>query len=97
MSTLGLYPKELVPDHLYFQWPDRTKTQHMCQKILKEGDGYHNYLRFPDLRDNNFDVMHSEIALDNVYLVCAETFKYKPTGNYSGFITYSNTLFFAGI
>ena len=28
-------------------------------------------------------------------MVCAEIVKAKPTGNYSGFITYSNTIYFS--
>ena len=27
----------------YFQWPTRTKTQHLYQKLLKEGNGDHKY------------------------------------------------------
>ena len=34
------------------------------------------------------------IALDKIDLAYAETVKYKPTGNDSGFITYSNTMYF---
>ena len=40
--------------------------------------------------------MQSAIELDKVDLVCAETVKSKPTVNYSGFITYSNTIDFSG-
>ena len=25
MSTLGLYPEDIVPEKFYFQWPVRTK------------------------------------------------------------------------
>ena len=35
------------------------------------------------------------MALDKVDLEFEETFKVKPTGNDSGFITYSNTINFA--
>ena len=45
MYTIGLYHEELVPYNLYFQWPDRTKMQHMYQKLLKEGNGDNKYLR----------------------------------------------------
>ena len=41
--------------------------------------------------------MCSAITLDKVDLVCAETIKNKPTGNHSGFITYSNKIYFSGI
>ena len=41
--------------------------------------------------------MCSVIALDKVDLVCVETVKDKPTGNDSGFITYSITICFLGI
>ena len=54
MSTLGLYPEELVPENLYFQLPARTKVQHMYQNILKEGNGDHKYLRCLDLRETKF-------------------------------------------
>ena len=69
----------------------------MYQNILKEGDGAHNYLRCLDLRYNNFEVLRPEISLDKVDLVCEETVKNKPTRNDSGFITYSNTIYFYGI
>ena len=59
----------------------------LYQKILKEGNGDHKYLRCTDLWYNNFEVLRSEIALDKVNLECAETVKYKPTRNYSGFIS----------
>ena len=61
---------------------------------MKEGNGDQKYLRCTDLQDNNFEVMNSEIALDKVYLECAEKFKAKTNGNDSGFITYSNTIYF---
>ena len=32
LSTVGLYPKELDPEDLYYQWPARTKTQCLYQK-----------------------------------------------------------------
>ena len=60
----------------------------MYHKFLKEGNGYHKFIRCPDLGDNNFEVLRSEITLDNVDIDCAETVKAKPTGNDSGFITY---------
>ena len=50
-----------------------------------------------NLRYNNFEIICSAIALDKVYLACAEMVKAKPTGNYSVFITYSNTIYFSRI
>ena len=41
--------------------------------------------------------MYSDILLYKVDLVCAESVKAKPTINYSGLITYPNTIFFSGI
>ena len=41
VSTLELYPRELVPN-IYFLWPNRTKIQRMYQKLLKESNGDHN-------------------------------------------------------
>ena len=41
--------------------------------------------------------MRSVIALYKVYLACSETDKSKPTGNGSGFITYSSMIYFSGI
>ena len=38
--------------------------------------------------------MYSAITLNKVGLECAETVKYKPTENYSGFISYPNTINF---
>ena len=67
--------------------------QYIYHKLLKEFDGDYKYLRFPDLWDNIFEVLCSAIALYKLDLVCAETFKYKPTINDSGFITYSSTIY----
>ena len=97
MSTLGLYPEELVQENLYFQWPSRTKIQCMYKRLLKEVNGDHKYLRCTYIQDNNFDLLRSEIALDKFDLECAETVKYKPTVNDSCFITYSNTFNFSFI
>ena len=41
--------------------------------------------------------MSSSIMLYKVDPVCAKTVKSKPTVKYSGFITYSNTIYFSGI
>ena len=71
--------------------------QHIYQTPLKEGNGYHKYLQCPDIQDNNFEIMCSTISLNKVDLACSKTVKAKPTGNYSGFITYSNTVYVAGI
>ena len=45
----------------------------------------------------NFDVLSSAIALNKIDLDCAETVKSKPTGNGSGFITYSKKINVYGI
>ena len=71
ISTLGIYPEEIVPENFHFQSPSRTKVQHVYQKILKEGNGDHNYLRLIEVQDKNFDVLRSEIVLDKFDLVCA--------------------------
>ena len=49
----------------------------------------------PDLGDNNFEVLRSEISLYKVDLDCSATVKYKSIGNDSDFITYSNIINFA--
>ena len=64
----------------------------MHHNLLKEGNSDRKYLRCLDLRDNNFEVLRLEIALDKADLGCAETVKSKPTGYYSGFIIYLNFL-----
>ena len=88
LSTLVPYTEEFDPENFYLQWPTRTKMQHMYENILKEGNYSHKFSRSPDLQENNFQVLHSEIALDKVDLGCAATVKDKPTGNDSDFITY---------
>ena len=70
MSTLGLYPEDNVTEIFYFQWPAKTKMQCMFQKILKEDNVDHNFLRCSYLQEKNFEVMHSEIVLDKVDLEC---------------------------
>ena len=49
LSNLGRYPEELYKGNFYFQWPTRTKTQHVYQEILKERNGDQEYLRCPYL------------------------------------------------
>ena len=70
------------------------KCNVFIKNFFKEFNGDQKYIRCPDLRDNNFEVMHSAITFYKVDLTCAETVKYKPTGNDSGFITYSNKTHF---
>ena len=82
LFTLGLYPEYIDTDNFYFQWPSRTKMQRL----------YH--LRSPYLRDNNFEVLYSAIALDIIDLNFVDIVKDKPTGNDLGFITYLNTIEF---
>ena len=66
----------------------------MYQNLFKEVNIDHNFLRYPDLRDNNFEFLRLTIALDKVNLDFAATVKSKPTGNDSVFIAYSNTINF---
>ena len=66
----------------------------MYQNFLKEGNGDHNFLRCPDIQDNNFEVLISAIALEKFNLECEENVKAKTTANYSFFIAYSNTINF---
>ena len=47
----------------------------MHQKLLKEGNGDHKYLRCLYLRDKQIEVIPSEIALDKVNLDFAELLK----------------------
>ena len=69
----------------------------MYQNLLKEGSGDHKYLSCQDLQELFFEVLRSEIELDKVDLVCAETVKPKPTGSNSSFITYAITSYFSGV
>ena len=91
LTNLGLYPEEIDTKQICFQWYTRTKMQHMYQNFLKEGNGDHNFLWCTVHQDNNSGVLRSAMALNKVGLECAKLFKAKPTGDYSGFITYSNT------
>ena len=95
MSTLGVYPEDIVPEKFYFQWPDRNKIQIIYQRILKEFNSDHNYLRFLDLRDNNFKILRLKNSLDKVHFLCAENVKSKPIRNYSKFdCLFKHNLFF---
>ena len=67
----------------------------MYHNFLKEVNSDSKYLRFTDLRDNNFEVLLSATTLDKIDLDCAENVRAKPTVNNSGFITYSNTINFS--
>ena len=64
---------------------------------MKEGNVGQKISRCPNIRDNNFNVLRSAIALNKVDLECAENVRAKPTGNNLSFITYSNTIDFSGI
>ena len=66
----------------------------MHQKLLKDGNCDQKYLRCPELRGNNFEVLRSAIILGKVDLECVETVNAKPTGNNLGFTTTSNTINF---
>ena len=63
---------------------------------MKKVNSDQKYLRCLDILDKNSEVLRSAIPLDKVDLECAETVKAKPTGNDSGFVTYSNTINFSG-
>ena len=67
----------------------------MYQNLFKEGNGDHKFLKCAYLLDNNFDILPLTIALYKAELECTEIVKAKPTRNYSGFITYSNTINFS--
>ena len=54
MSTLGLYPEEVVSENFCFRWPPRTKMQHIYQNLLKEVNSDHKYLRCTDIQDTKF-------------------------------------------
>ena len=41
MFNLGLYPGDIATENIYFQWPGRTKTQRIYQRLLKEGNDNH--------------------------------------------------------
>ena len=86
--------KSFVQKHFTFSCLPKIKRQRIYQIIVKEGNDDHKYLWRPDLRYNNFEILRSAILLDNIDMVCAETVKYKPTGNYSGLINYSNIIYF---
>ena len=64
----------------------------MYQNLSKEGNSDSKFLRCPDLLYNKCEVVPSAIALYKVDLDFAATVKAKPTGNDSGFITYSNKI-----
>ena len=64
--------------------------------VFKNGNGYYNYLRSPDLQDNDFECLCEAISLDKVEFLCEETVRIKLTVNYSGFITYSKIIMVYG-
>ena len=70
---------------------------HVYHVLLKEVNGDHKYLRLPYLWDNKFEVMIAATTLDKIYLECKDIVRAKPTGNYEGFIAYSNTIYFYGL
>ena len=88
MSNIVLYPEELVPGILYFQWPSRKNMQRLYQKLLKIYNGDQKYLKCQDLQEINSEVLCSAIALDKFYLECEDTVKSKHAVNDSCFITY---------
>ena len=62
--------------------------QRIYHKFLKESNGDYKYLRFPEIKNNHFEVMRLGIALDKLELEYTETLKAKHTRNHSGFIAY---------
>ena len=36
MSTLGIYPEDIYPKHLFFQWLWSTKMKRIYQRLLKK-------------------------------------------------------------
>ena len=46
LSTLGLYPEDIISEILCFQWPAKTEMQNLYQNLLKEGNGDQKYLRW---------------------------------------------------
>lgn len=66
----------------------------MYQRLLKEGNRYHNDLRCPDIRNKFFEILSSAIALDKVDMECAETVISKTTGYDSGFIHHPNKIYY---
>ena len=68
--NIGLYPKDIVPENFHCHWPGRTKTKRIYQRLLKEVNANHRYLRCTDLRNKNFEVSFPVITLDKVDLVC---------------------------
>ena len=90
--TLVIYPKEIHPETFYFQWPGRTKIQHISQRILKEVNGAHKQSMCKDICNNNFKVLFSSTTLNRADLGCTETIKYKLTRNNSSFIPCLNTI-----
>ena len=87
ISTLGLYPEDIISEILCFQWPSETKMQSLYQNILEKGNGYQKCSRWPDLLENNFAVLRSATAFNKADLEGVETVKAKHTLNDSGFIT----------
>ena len=63
------------------------------QRLLKEVDGDHKYLRCTYVLYNNFKIQCATISLDKVELMFAETVKENLSENDAGFITYSNYFF----
>ena len=89
ITSLVRYPEEFDPENFFFHWPSRYIIQCIYQIIIKKRNVYHKYSRCTYLQDENFEVMHTALSLDKLDLACAKILREKPTGNDSGFITYS--------
>ena len=80
MIILVIFPEELDTYNLFILWPERTKMQHVCQSLIKKVDSEHKYLRFPDLKHNNFEGICAAISSDNIDLVREEILRANPIG-----------------
>ena len=87
MAIIRIYPEEIDPEYLSFQWTIKTTMHCIYQRLLKEVNGDHKYLRCLCIKDKHFNIMCTDIALDRVNLAWEEKFREKPTGNDAVFIT----------
>ena len=83
--------KILIEKLSIFSGQTEQNKKHVSENI-ERAKCWSQFLRRPDLQENIFEVLHSSITLDKSDLECAGTVKAKPTGNYLGFINYSNTI-----
>ena len=72
MSTIGLYPEYFNPGNFFFQWNGGNKMNFIYQRLSKEGNVDHKYLRCPYLWYKKFEVLRAYISLDKIDLAGAE-------------------------